>query len=391
LHDRIVGRLTFAGGPAGYAAGMDFTTTATANATDLARLAQRFHHFAQVECPEEPLYEALCRIVADDPALLDLLTGARPEQQRPNLWLAAVQDVLLSGVDHPLAAYYPSRSGQRAPDAALAAVVRDFVAQHAPALRACMSTHTTQTNEIGRCAVLWPALHAVAARSGTLEIALLDVGTSAGLNLGVDVYRYDAADAREGVPLLQCEWQGDRRPPSSHAIRIVQRCGIDPAPVSVDDEAAVRWLRACLWPSDRARAARFEQAVQIARAQRWPVRREPDCTAAIEPWIASLPRGVQPVVFNSWVLTYFEPPALQRHLETLAELVRRTGAMWLSAESASLAVGPVELPAPRAGLPGAHSLWTLCLRADGHLRFEALARSHAHGRWAEWLGEGLAG
>lgn len=358
---------------------MDFT------AAELDLLAKRFRHFAQVECPEEPLYEALCRIVADDPGLLGLLHGASPEQQRPNLWLAAVQELLLSGVEHPLAAYYPSLGGDRAPDAALAACVRDFAARHDSALHERMRTRTTQTNEIGRCAVLWPALHELAVRSGTPQMALLDVGTSAGLNLGVDVYRYDASDPRPGAPLLPCEWQGERRPPVSPTPRLVQRCGIDPAPVSVDDEAAVRWLRACLWPSDTARAARFVQAVQIARAQRWPVRREADCTAAIERWIAALPPGVQPVIFNSWVLAYFQPPALQRHLDTLRELVRCTGAMWLSAESVSLRVGPVEPPPPRPGLPASHTLWTLCHRVDGDVRFEALARSHAHGRWAEWL------
>lgn len=352
---------------------------------DTGRLAALFRRFADVECPEEPLYEALCRIVAGDPALLGLLGGASAEQQRPNLWLAAVHDLLLSGVDHPLAAYYPSCGGGRVPDAALPGTVRAFAAQHAEALRERMRTRSTQTNEIGRCAVLWPALHALAARSGTADMALLDIGTSAGLNLGVDIYRYDATDTRPGVPLLGCEWHGERRPPATPTPRLVQRLGLDPAPVAVDDAVAVRWLRACLWPSDTARAARFEQAVQIARARRWPVRREADCTAAIAPWVASLPPGVQPVVFNSWVLTYFDKPALQRHIDTLTTLVRRTGALWLSAESTALKIGPVELPPPRPDLPKAQSVWTLCHRVDGEARFEALARSHAHGRWAEWL------
>ncbi|HEY0819413.1 MAG TPA: DUF2332 domain-containing protein [Rhizobacter sp.] len=352
--------------------------------TPTERLAPQFRRFADVECPEEPLYQALCRIAADDPSLLDPLAGARPEQQRPNLWLAAVHDLLLAGAEHPLSAYYPSLGGTRAPDGDLALHVRDFFARHDTALRECMRTHATQTNEIGRCAVLWPALHALAARGGNPRLALLDVGTSAGLNLGVDRYRYNAADPRAEAPLLACAWQGGPAP-TTPAPQIVQRLGIDPAPVSVDDETPVRWLRACLWPSDTARAARFGQAVQMARAERWPVRREPDCTAAIAPWIASLPAGVQPVVFNSWVLTYFDQAALQHHIETLTQLVRRTGAMWLSAEAASLQVGPVDLPAPRPGSPAAQSVWTLCHRVDGEVRFEALARSHAHGRWAEWL------
>lgn len=362
--------------------------------TEIAhRLAARFHHFAQTECPEEPLYEALCRIVAGDPQLLGLLSDTPDEQQRPNLWLAAVHDTVLAGVSHPLAAYYPSVGGARSPDEALAGCVRDFVREHETGLRELMRTRTTQTNEVGRCAVLWPALHAIVARSATAELALLDVGCSAGLNLGVDHYQYQYQPPRDdaprqatpGIPMLPARCVGGVTPPLSSPPRIVQRCGIDLAPVSVDDAQAVRWLRACLWPSDAARATRFEQAVALMRSNRWPVHAVADCTAYVEQWVASVPPGVQPVIFNSWVLTYFEPPALRRHIDTLTDLVRRTGALWLSTEGPGLRIGPVQVPAPLSPEHASGSLWTLCSRAGTGVRFELLARSHAHGRWVEWF------
>ena len=52
----------------------------------------------------------------------------------------------------------------------------------------CCATRSTQTNEIGRCALLLPAFGLVAAEVGAL--AHLDVGTSAGLNLLLPRYRY---------------------------------------------------------------------------------------------------------------------------------------------------------------------------------------------------------
>ncbi len=357
--------------------------------TDLSRLAARFRHFAQVECPEEPLYQALCRIVAEDAHLLGLLGGASDEQQRPNLWLAAVHERVLAGTPHALAAYYPSVGGQRRPDAVLAACVKDFAAAHEAPLRERIRTQTTQTNEIGRCAVLWPALRAIAQRSGKPRLALLDVGCSAGLNLGVDGYRYDYGDgqgvlgaaAQAEVPTVPCQLLAPL--PAGADFQIVQRCGIDPAPVAIDDEATLGWLRACLWPSHAQRAQRFVQAVALLRHTRWPVLQVADCTAHVAGWLASLPADVQPVVFNSWVLAYFEPAALKRHVETLAGLVRSTGAMWLSAEGEHLRIGPVAVPPPRDNRPA--SLWTLCSRVDGEARFDLLARSHAHGHWMEWL------
>lgn len=349
------------------------------------RLAARFRHFARAECPEEPLYEALCRTAADDAALLELLDGVSDEQQRPNLWLAAVHDALLAGVAHPLAAYYPSVGGTRGPDEALAATVRDFAARHAARLRECMRTHTTQTNEVGRCAVLWPALHAVAARAGTERLALLDLGCSAGLNLGVDRYAYGDAPAAADVPRLACRTFGPLLPPAAPVPQIVQRLGIDPSPVPIDDDAALRWLQACLWPRDTARATRFRQAVAVLREARFPVRQVADCTAEVEAWLDTVPDGVQPVVFNSWVLTYFEKPALARHLDTMTRLVRERGLAWLSAEGPWLKLGGMEAPPPSALELAQGTLWTLCHRADGEARFDVLARSHPHGRWAEWL------
>jgi len=357
---------------------------------DLPPLATFFHWFAEHECADEPLYQALCHIVADQPAMLELLAGAEREQQRPNLWLAAVHDLLLSGVTHPLQAYYASLGGTRAPDAALAGCVVDFVNQHRDALRQRMASHTTQTNEIGRCAVLWPALQAIARRSGKSRLALLDFGCSAGLNLGVDEYRYDDGagaplrDAR--APVLPCRLVGPLRP-TPDAVQIVQRLGIDPTPVDVNDALAVRWLRACLWPSNVARITRFDQAIAIARRRAWPVRPEADCTAAIEPWLASLPADVQPVLFNSWVLSYFEPAALRRHIDTVTALVRERGLVWLSAEGPELHIGPVVPPPPfEDGVQAQRgSLWTLCSRSGEEARFELLARSHPHGRWMEWL------
>ncbi|MBC7954909.1 MAG: DUF2332 domain-containing protein, partial [Cytophagales bacterium] len=336
-------------------------------------------------------YEALCRIVAADPALLDLLSGTPDEQRRPNLWLAAVHERILAGAARPLAAYFPSAGGTRAPDEALAACVKDFAAANEAALRERMRTQTTQTNEIGRCAVLWPALHAIVRRSGKSRLALLDLGCSAGLNLNVDAYRYDyagdlqGAAAQPGVPLVPCRPVGSLRPAFEADMRIVQRCGIDPAPVDVNDTETVGWLRACLWPADSTRATRFTQAVALARARRWPVLRVADCTAYVSQWLASVPSDVQPVVFNSWVLTYFERAALARHINNMTGLVQSTGAMWLSAESPALRIGPLEAT-PAGGETRTGTWWTLCSRKRGDkLRFEVLANSHPHGRWMEWL------
>src|SRR6185503_14917277 len=131
-------------------------------AVDAGALARLFTHFADREVTGDPLYVALCRHVAAQPDLLALMQHAPPTQRVPNLLLAAVHERVLAGVSHDLRAYFPSAGGTRAPDAALP--------------------------------------------------ALFDFGSSAGLNLGVDGYRYDygafalGAAAADGVPVIDCHW-----------------------------------------------------------------------------------------------------------------------------------------------------------------------------------------
>jgi len=361
----------------------------------LQRRQQAFEQFARTECADDPLYVALCRLLAQRPAALALLDGATPVQQRPNLLLAAIHERVLAGAGAALAAYFPSQQGDRLPDDALPAAFDSFFAAQRPALAALVATRSTQTNEIGRCAVLWPALAQLAAATGGRPLALLDFGCSAGLNLGVDAYAYQhgerwfGAATAPGVPQISCHPVAASGPPATTPTpQIARRLGLDPAPVNPHDDNALRWLRACLWPHDRLRRARFDAAASIVRSAGWPVCAVADCGAAIEPWLDTLPAGVQPVVFNSWVLAYFTPAARDAHIARMQDLVTRRGVAWLSAEGPGLLLGELP-PAPPADdrvsaaeLANA-TLWWLGLPGAAP---RLVARSHPHGRWAHWTG-----
>ena len=371
----------------------------TIEALDEAALARLFRQFARTECPPGQLYDRLCRSAADEPALLQLLDVAAPEQRRPNLLLAAVHDLVLAGDAHPLAAYFQSVGGQRPADEALHACFVDFCAARRSELLARIASRTTQTNEIGRCAVLWPVLREIVARSGRPRIALFDFGCSAGLNLGIDAYGYDYGEfrlsaqpspERPSVPSVTTQLIGPHRPAAGAAPEplIVERLGVDPAPIDVADDLEVRWLQACLWPHDTLRRARFDQAVQLARQRRWPVQAAADCTAAAQRWVAGLAPELLPVIFNSWVLTYLPRDALARHVATIEMLVQQRSAVWVSAEGPVLRIGGVQapsLPAEATAEQRAGSLWTVATAGATSPRYEVFARSHPHGTWLEWL------
>jgi len=368
----------------------------------IAGLQQQFARFAGDPLRDDPLYQALCAGAARHAGWAALLAEAPEPQRWPMLWLAALQDRVLAlaeaGERPALAAYYASAGPARAPDAALEGHLGEFIARHRDVLARLIATRTTQTNEVGRCAVLWPVLQRLVEATGRRRIALLDVGCSAGLNLGVDRWRYRYVDDASGATIATTPDRDARAPeiacrllagtPAGAVTRdavpeIAARAGVDLHPVDVDDAAAVRWLRACLWPHDAERRARFDAAVAIARTQAWPLRARSDVVAAVGEWLDELPADAMPVVFNSWVLSYFDKPLLRRYSASMLQHVVVRGAAWISADDPALSrTWWPALPASAAArLPNATS-WTVA-RPDGRggVAWELAATSHAHGRW----------
>lgn len=347
------------------------------------------------EFQEEPLYQQLCRRVARSPALLALHDRAPPTQRRATLLLAAVHErVLAAGVPQGLGAWFASVGGTRsADDPALDTALDDFVQREHSALATLLARRHTQTNEIGRCTVLWPALAQVAALSGRTRLALFDFGCSAGLNLQVDAcrIRYQSADGAlceqgKGPLQLRARSHGEA-PPDGPTWQLDARLGVDLQPVDLQEAAALRWLRACLWPGDAARDARLQTAAALARQRPWPIERCDDGLTRLTAWLDTLPTEVQPVLFHSWVLAYFDDTALAAFAQRADALVRQRGLAWLSAEDArcTTALGGVTLPTdPVPGEaradPAAQTFW----RLQWGEQTAVLARSHPHGAWLQW-------
>lgn len=363
---------------------------------DLSMLLARF---GREECSQEPLYLALCGIAANDDRALALLAEAPPEQRKANLLLAALHERVLAGAAPELAAYYPSAGGSRAPDAGLAAALSACLAREWPALLHQLRFGATQTNEIARGAAIWPALGETARAMGARHLALLDLGCSAGLNLGVDQYalRYRTDDglahergpARDGRRAeIESRWLGAAPLPLATDWRLTLRHGLDPAPVDPGDPERLRWLQACLWPHDASRRERLARAAAQVKALPVTLSQADDCIAAIEPWLAGLPASVQPVLLTSWVLYYLSEADLARLRATVDRLCLSHGLAWICGElptfSARDATVP-PLPELPAGEPASSAtLWTLRWAAAGSVAERVLGWSHPHGRWVAW-------
>lgn len=334
-------------------------------------LSRRFRRFAREECRGYcPVYERVCTALADDAEVLALVDGARPGVPRPNILLAAARYLALGDAEH--GAWGHLVAANACPDDDPWPSFRDLVLGRAARVRELVATRGVQTNEVGRSALLGPAL-GVAARLAGTPIGLLEIGCSAGLNVHWDRYRaeYPAHGAwgPEDSPVrLRCEVRG-APPPLAPLADVAWRLGVDREPVDVRDDDDALWLRALVWPGQADREARLLAAIALARRDPPPVTRG-DALEDLPRLLEEIPRDVTPVVMHSMVLNQLGEVGRGR----LMQLLDRAGAR--------RSVWRVGLEQGRHGRPRLH-----LARHDGAATTACiLARTQPHGAWMEWSG-----
>ena len=245
------------------------------------------------------------------------------------------------------------------------AAFRDFTIAHWPAVAAQMLVRATQTNEPGRCAVLLPVLAAL-----PQPLALLEVGTSAGLCLYPDRYAYRYGDTAVGSaePVLACTAVGVD--PPARVPEVVWRAGLDLNPLDVTDPADVAWLDALIWPEHAHRRERLRAAAAIAAAEP-PLLVRGDLANDLPALAARAPAGATLVVFHTSVLYQVPEPGRAAFVATVRDLPGH----WVANEA------PHVLPYPGLPAPPDEAAYNV-LALDGH----PLAWTRGHGQALHWFG-----
>jgi hypothetical protein len=329
-----------------------------------------------------PLYERIAEGVSVDTEVLDLVRAAPPEAHLPPVLLGAVHYLLLGGLDHPLGDVYAGRSS-----AEPAPLFLEMCRDHRDEIAALLAVRRVQTNDCGRTGVLGPGLTWIAAqRPG--DLALVDVGASAGLNLIGDRYRLDygeyGATGSPGSPVhVDCQVK-DRPPPIAPQLpSFVWRVGLDREPVDLSDADDARWLLACVWP-DTGRLERTAASIRLAQEAPPPVRRG-DALADLFDLLVEVDEQAPTataVVMNSWSFSYFSREQRVAYVDLLSDASRRRPVAWLLADD-GVTVGEVA-PLHHDGVIGEHSLGAV-LFDDGRVTAgEPLASVQQHGAWIDW-------
>ncbi|WP_181774225.1 DUF2332 domain-containing protein [Amycolatopsis pittospori] len=362
----------------------------------LDEIKSRLRKFAAVEAAGvSPLYEHLTSKAGEDDDVAGLLTDARGGEARGTLLMATAHRLIQADPIHPLSRYYPSVGGFDGVDSETWPLFRSFLLERADRARAIISSRYTQTNEVRRAALLYPAVTTAAKEAGG-KVALLEVGCSAGLLLGLDkfAYRYQcdggeqltAGPAKAAVG-LHCALDlapGAVTPKVPKKLTVTARAGLDRAPVDLADEDELAWLEACVW-ADQPDRIRLLRTAAAAQGKQRPDLITGDAVDDLASAAATLPADAPLVVLTSHVLAYLGDRRAD-FLDALRALAGERPLWWVSEEFYGAALEPL-LPgrAELADTNGGTAVLGLVRWEGGGPDVRALARTAPHGQRMTWL------
>jgi hypothetical protein len=378
-----------------------------AYATDPAVVAQQAAAIAAAWSPRGSpatwrLTAAQFAALRDDRELLAIAAEIAPDRLPALLFSAAATSLVLELAPHPLRDWFP-RLGEPQPHlgADFRSDYRAFCLDHRQRLAELCATHRYQMNEVGRCADLLPAL-APAIADGR-EIALVDIGTGAGLGLHLDRYRYTFHGPGDSVTtigaedcevVLETEVRGSRPLPLAPALpRIVDRVGIDVEPLDVNDPSVRGWLAACI-PQEIAAVTRFHHAVEVAVAN--PARTvRGDALEVLPGVLMSIEEGPLLCLIDTYVNVFFTTEDLKRFRAFLDGFAARRDLEWISIDplvplggAGDRTVLDVPPPAPLVERNRREGLFGVIGRVQYRAKKQSralLGIAHPGAAWLEWI------
>lgn len=318
--------------------------------------------------------------------IASVLLDAPESQQRASMLLAAVHNLVLAGVEHPLRTYFPTVSRDHRPiDGRLGSTFVDFVKCFEAELRHLMSSRTVQTNEVGRAAAVRLAIAAMCAEMPDSKVDVVEIGASAGLLLSFDHYACRIGDVTfptpdsvsNGVALEPVVLSG--AVPSAWIVSapvVRHRIGLDISPLDVRSVEDRRWLHACVWPSQTDRHEQLDRAIRITQ----DVNPTMGATHAanVDKYITALPAGAATVVVSSWTLAYLSEDERTDVLDHLCTLSSRRTIGLVCLEGDGIVPGIESAIEPTGNLPLVISVTTF---SDGKRNDRVLGAVGAQGDW----------
>jgi hypothetical protein len=216
----------------------------------------------------------------------------------------------------------------------------------------------------------------VAATITEMPFEIMEIGSSAGLNLNLGHYRFTLGGVETGPPSEPLHivpgWRGP--PPPALSPVILSTRGVDLAPVDLSLAASRAKLHAYVWADRPQRRHNLDRALDIAAALP-PQVEQGDALDWLTVQLAAPPvPGRCRVVMNSMVLQYLARDRRAAILQMLTEAIAQAPA------EAPIAHISLEWTAPRDEV----RLGLMLKAPSGEVRRYRLAACHPYGDWIDW-------
>lgn len=276
--------------------------------------------------------------------------------------LGAAHFRALRGQAPDIARHYPSTGGDGDALAAWIAIDAD-VREHERAYIELLA-RPVQTNEVARALPVLASMLAISNET-RLPLRVFEIGSSAGLLLNFDRYRYTGANWAWGDPASRLELTNATvigRPHHLDApLRVIERRGCDIHPLNVANAADADTLLSFVWPDQTQRFQRLRAALEIGRAHPPAI----DAADGIE-WVQTTaqPRlGAVTAVMHTVIMEHLPQDVRER----LRAAIRRMG----EAASPQAPFAWARMEAAGGAYETAVTLWPerqeiFIARSDGH-------------------------
>lgn len=337
---------------------------------DIQVLSERFRIFAERECKNSSrLYEYLAANIANDMDLLTLAAHSKSGQPVPNLLLGAVHYLLLSGVEHELGAYYATIADQPKDASGAIFCFKDFCIQNENKIIQLLESKLVQTNEVRRCTYLYPSFCHIY-RISKKPLTLIELGTSAGLQLLWDQYTYSYNSSQKygskhSALEISAEIKGDKFPfLFEHSPPVTRRIGLDLHLNNLNNSEDYLWLKALIWPEHKERNTYFEKAADYLKSQ--PIELiEGDGISILPEIIPTISQDSSICIFHTHVANQIPTEAKKKLSAQIQFLGKEREVFHLY-----------------------NNMWDPDLHLDyyinGNEHRETLAETDGHGRWFKW-------
>ncbi|CAM3293912.1 DUF2332 domain-containing protein [Filibacter tadaridae] len=338
---------------------------------DKTQLSLRFKNFSDIECKDSSdLYEFLSLKISEDDEIIELCTEARSGQPVPNLLFGSVHYLLLKGKEHQLKQYYPNLTDkQRKVEEETFLYFKDFCLVHKDEIVSILKSKLVQTNEVRRCAYLYPIFSLIYSKVNK-PLSLIEIGTSAGLQLLWDKYSYsygtdEIYGDKDSNVHITSEIKGDNMPLIlSESPPVSSKVGLDLHISDLRNSEDYLWLKSLIWPEHLERLELFEKAARCYKDN--PVELiEGDGVALLENILEKTHEGTAICVFHTHVANQIPEDLKYKLVESIKKFGKEKDIFHIY-----------------------NNMWDRKLHLDyfidGVEYSETIGNTDGHGRWFEW-------